>query len=173
MDMGKITQDPSEMQEFLDLIEEDKQNIRRAIQEIQEKQVDVEFLIHPKSKTVKQSSESTGFKQENILKTLIFIADNPVAVLCPGNTTVSEKKLKRTTGHEARLATPEEVTKHTGYHIGGVSPFDLEIPVYMEKSILNKDRVKPAAGSKITGVSITPKDLKTISNAQTADISRN
>ncbi|EGQ43848.1 MAG: hypothetical protein J07AB43_05140 [Candidatus Nanosalina sp. J07AB43] len=170
--MSKISQTAEQLSEFLDLVKQDRQNIERVIQEIKEKNLDAEFIIHPKSESVEDSSKNTGYNPEEIVKTLIFVAENPVAVMCPGHTSVSEQKLEKITGHEARMATPEEVKEHTGYQIGGVSPFDLDIKTYMEETILAKQKVKPAAGSKVTGVSIKPEDLKKASEAETVDVSR-
>jgi prolyl-tRNA editing enzyme YbaK/EbsC (Cys-tRNA(Pro) deacylase) len=92
--------------------------------------------------------------------------------MCPGHISVSEQKLEKITGHNPRMATPEEVEEHTGYQIGGVSPFDLDVKTYMEKTILDKQKVKPAAGSKVTGVSIKPEDLKKASEADVEDLAR-
>ncbi len=170
--MSKISQTAEHLSEFLNLIEQDRENIERVIQEVKEKDIDAEFIVHPKSETVEDSSRNTGYNPEKIVKTLIFVAEEPIAVMCPGHTSVSEQKLEKITGHEPRMATPEEVEEHTGYQIGGVSPFDLDIKAYMEKTILDKQEVKPAAGSKVTGVSIKPEDLKKASEAEAKDLSR-
>lgn len=169
--MKAFRQAPEQLEEFLEFMEEDIENVERVMAELMED--DVEFLIHGKAETVQESAENTGINPEEIVKTLIFIGDRPVAVLCPGDTSVSEEKLENILDSEVRMARPEEVKEATGYIIGGVSPFDLDIDVFMEESILDKDRVKPAGGSRVVGVSIDPEALKRVSEAEPIDVSRN
>ncbi|MFB6147894.1 MAG: YbaK/EbsC family protein, partial [Candidatus Nanohaloarchaea archaeon] len=96
-------------------------------------------------------------EEEKIVKTLVFIAgEEAVAVMMPGDSRLDEDELEELTGEAVRMADPEEVEDATGYVVGGVSPFDLDIPVYMEESILERDEVKPAAGSRVVGVELEP-----------------
>lgn len=170
--MQAFKQTVSEMSQFTDFIENDIENVQRVLNTVKETEIDAEFMVHAKSETVEESAENTDVDEKEIVKTLVFIADEPVAVLAPGHKRVSEDKLSEITGSDVRMANPEEVTEHTGYIIGGVSPFDLEIKVYMEESLMDRERVKPAAGSRVVGVTLKPEDLKEISEAETADISR-
>lgn len=169
--MKGFTQTPEELEEFTEFMHEDIDNVERVIAELIDE--DVEFMVHAKAETVKESADNTGMDESSIIKTLVFMAERPVAVLCPGDTTVSEEKLGDIIGEEVRMANPDEVKKATGYIVGGVSPFDLDIRVLMEESILEKDRVKPAAGSRVVGVSIDSDALKEISGAKPVDVSRN
>lgn len=153
-------------------MEEDIGNVERVIGELMREDIDVEFIVHAKAETVAESAENTEVEEEQIIKTLVFMAERPVAVLCPGDTSVSEEKLEAIVGEEVRMARPQEVEEETGYTIGGVSPFDLDIQVLMEESILEKDRVKPAAGSRVVGVSVDAEALKEISGAEPVDVSR-
>ena len=169
--MKGFTQNPEEMEEFTEFMDEDIENVQRVIGELIDE--DVEFMVHAKAETVEESAENTDMDAEDIVKTLVFIGENPVAVLCPGDTSVSEKKLEKILDSKVRMARPQEVKDETGYIVGGVSPFDLDIKVLMEESILEKDEVKPAAGSRVVGVSIDPEALKKISGAEAVDVSRN
>ena len=169
--MKGFTQTPEEMEEFADFMEDDIENVQRVIGELIDE--DFEFMVHAKSETVEESAENTDMDEENIIKTLVFIGERPVAVLCPGDTSVSEEKLEKILDSEVRMARPEEVKDETGYIVGGVSPFDLDIKVLMEESILEKEKVKPAAGSRVVGVTIDPEALKNISGAEAVDVSRN
>jgi prolyl-tRNA editing enzyme YbaK/EbsC (Cys-tRNA(Pro) deacylase) len=170
--MKFFNQSPEEMGEFAEFIEEDIENVQRVIGEVMQEDLDVEFMVHAKAETVAESAENTDVEEEEIVKTLVFIADEPVAVLCPGDTSVSEEKLEELVDGEPRMANPSEVREATGYYVGGVSPFDLEIRVLMEESLLQQEEVKPAAGSRVVGVRIDPEDLKEVSGAETADVSR-
>lgn len=169
--MNYFTQRPEELEEFLKFMEEDIDNVQRVVRELTDEKV--EFMIHAKSETVEESAENTDMSEDSIIKTLIFIGEDPVAVMCPGDTTVSEDKLEEVLSSEVRMARPQEVKKHTGYIVGGVSPFDLDIKVLMEESILEKEKVKPAAGSRVVGVSIDSEVLKQVSGAEVVNVSRN
>jgi Cys-tRNA(Pro) deacylase len=171
--MNYFEQSPNEMIEFLDFMEEDIENIHRVAQTLEKEGLqEANFIVHPKAETVDEHTENTGVEEEQIIKTLIFIGERPVAVLCPGNTSVETEKLEEILETDVRMANPEEVTEETGYIVGGVSPFDLDIPVYMEENILDMDRVKPAAGSRVVGVNLEPEDLRNLNDAEVVDVSR-
>lgn len=170
--MNYFEQSPEELEQFLDFMESDIENVRRVIKTCEEEGLDADFVVHAKSETVKESAENTGVSEEKIVKTLVFIGDEPIAVLCPGHTSVSESKLEDILGTDVRMANPDEVEDATGYIVGGVSPFDLDIKVLMEESILREETVKPAAGSRVVGVTVDPEALKDINDAEVVDISR-
>ena len=130
-------------------------------------------MIHAKAETVEESAKNTDVEEKEIVKTLVFMADEPVAVLCPGDTSVSEEKLEEILETSIRMAKPSEVTEATGYYVGGVSPFDLDIRVLMEESLLKREEVKPAAGSRVVGVTLEPQELQKASGAEKVDVSRN
>ncbi len=165
-----FTQAPEELEQFLDFMEDDLENVRRVIEAVKDNGVDAEFMVHAKAETVQESADNTDMDRSGIVKTLVFIAREPVAVLCPGHMRVSEQKLSDLTGVQVRMADPGEVLEATGYHVGGVSPFDLGIPVYMEESILDQERVKPAAGSRVVGVTLAPDDLRDVTGAEVVEI---
>ncbi len=88
------------------------------------------------------SSSALGVDEHHVVKTLIFEDDQrkPLCVLMHGDRKVSTKELARQIGVK-RVApcTPEDAHRHSGYQVGGCSPFGLRkpMPVYMEKSILD------------------------------------
>ncbi|MFB6242270.1 MAG: aminoacyl-tRNA deacylase [Candidatus Nanosalina sp.] len=170
--MKFFTQTPEEMEEFAEFMEEDIENVQRVIGELMQEGIDAEFIVHPKAETVDEHTGNTGVSEEQIVKTLVFIAEKPLAVLCPGDTSVETKKLEEILDTNVRMAKPREVKEETGYIIGGVSPFDLDIPVYMEEDILEMEEVKPAAGSRVIGVNLKPEDLKQVTDAEVVDVSR-
>ena len=163
--MKYFGQDVEELTEFLDFIEEDIENVRRVITFLENKDIDPELRVHAKSETAEESARHTDVELGQIVKTLVFkTGDSFVAVLCPGDKRVDEEKLSKLTDSNVRMANPVEVTEETGYVVGGVSPFDLQIPLYMEESILSHDYVRPAAGSRVIGVRIKSDILDEISN---------
>lgn len=169
--MKSFKQSPQEMNEFLNFLEEDLENIKNVRNEMENFNVEYSFEIHAKAETVNESAKHSSIEKNQIVKTLVFFAgQDPVAVLCPGNKRVSEDKIQDLTGRTVRMASPEEVYEKTGYPVGAVSPFNLEITVYMHKELLEYEEVRPAAGSRLVGINIGPEDLKEVSNAETHDL---
>jgi len=82
-----------------------------------------------------------GVPEHAVVKTLVMEDERgePLIVLMHGDRTVSTKNLARQ-AQRKRVAPcrPEVAQRHSGYQIGGTSPFGLRkpIPLYMERSIL-------------------------------------
>ena len=164
-------QQPEDLKQFLEFIGEDLENVKRVIDFCESRDLDVKFKVHSKTETAKESAQKTDIELGQVVKTLVFKAgDGFVAVLCPGDSRVSEEKLEEVTGEEVRMANPSEVKESTGYIVGGVSPFDLDIPVYMEESLLEHDRIKPAAGSRVVGATLGSEELKDTVKAEVAKL---
>lgn len=167
--MNSFEQSPEELEEFLNFIEEDIENVRRVASTLESEGLDAELEIHAKAETVEESVQHSPVDKNQIIKTLIFkTSDNFIAVMCPGDKRVDEEKLEELTG-DIRMARPEEVEEHTGYVVGGVSPFDLEIPLYASDEI-PEGEVRPAAGSRVIGVKIDREDLFDIVDPEVVDV---
>jgi Cys-tRNA(Pro) deacylase len=88
------------------------------------------------------SSTSLGVPEHQVVKTLIMEDEkgDPLVVLMHGDRKVSTKELARQAGVK-RIAPckPEAATRHSGYLIGGTSPFGTrkEMRVFMERSVLD------------------------------------
>jgi Cys-tRNA(Pro) deacylase len=86
------------------------------------------------------SAASLGVPEHHVIKTLVF-EDNqrkPLIVLMHGDRQVSAKELARVAGVKTvGPCAPETAEKHTGYKVGGTSPFGVRkpIPVYAEAAI--------------------------------------
>ena len=92
------------------------------------------------------SSTSLGVPEHNVVKTLIMENErgDPLVVLMHGDRKVSTKELARQAGVK-RIAPckPEVATRHSGYLIGGTSPFGTRkaMPIYLERSVLALPRI--------------------------------
>lgn len=148
------------MEELAGFLEEDIENIQRVIDFCKENSIEAEFEVHAKAETCAESAEHSPVSLDQIVKTLVFIADEPIAVLCPGSKRVDTEKLGKFLETEVRMANPDEVKEATGYPIGAVSPFDLEIPIYMEETLADEKVLRPAAGSRAVGAEIEPEELE-------------
>ena len=92
------------------------------------------------------TSSALGVPEHQVVKTLIMEDEKgePLVVLMHGDRKVSTKELARAAGVK-RIAPckPETATRHSGYLIGGTSPFGTRksMPVYLERSVLDLPRI--------------------------------
>ena len=99
------------------------------------------------------------------IKTLVMEDDKgaPLIVIMHGDLEVSTRNLARLIGVKSvSPCAPETAHRHTGYLIGGTSPFGTrkEMPVYMEKSILELPRAYINAGKRGYLVGMDPADIR-------------
>lgn len=110
------------------------------------------------------SSSTLGVDEHHVVKTLIFENDKrlPLCVLMHGDCKVSTKELARQIGVK-RVApcAPEDAQRHSGYLVGGCSPFGLRkpMPVYMEKTILDIGKIYINGGKRGFLVGIAPQEV--------------
>jgi Cys-tRNA(Pro) deacylase len=132
------------------------------------RQHDVAFTPHvytwePRGGTA-ASAEQLGVDEHAVIKTLIFEDDrrSPLCILMHGDREVSAKNLARAIGVKTvGPCTPEIADKHSGYQVGGTSPFGLKrsMPIYVERTILDLPRIYINGGARGFLVEIDPKDL--------------
>ena len=86
----------------------------------------------------------------------------PLIVLMHGDREVSTKNLARQAGvKRIEPCQPEAAQRHSGYQIGGTSPFGTRksMPVYVERSILDLPRIYINGGRRGFLVGIDPQAL--------------
>ena len=110
------------------------------------------------------SARELGVDEHLVVKTLILEDDRaaPLVVLMHGDREVSVKALARVIGARAVApCKPEVADRHSGYRVGGTSPLGTRkvMPVYIERSILEAERVYVNGGSRGFLVGVAPKDL--------------
>jgi Cys-tRNA(Pro) deacylase len=110
------------------------------------------------------SSTALGVAEHEVVKTLVMEdeAKRPLIVLMHGDRKVSTKNLARQAGVK-RVAPcrPEEAQRHSGYPVGGTSPFGTRkaMPIYMEKTILELAKIYINGGRRGLLVAIDPNEL--------------
>jgi Cys-tRNA(Pro) deacylase len=109
------------------------------------------------------SARELGVEEHCVVKTLIMEDDRqrPLVVLMHGDREVSTKNLARQLGVKSiRPCTPEVADRHSGYQIGGTSPFGTRkaMPVYMERSIADLPRIYVNGGRRGYLVGLSPQD---------------
>jgi Cys-tRNA(Pro) deacylase len=92
------------------------------------------------------SARELGVREHQVVKTLIMQDDaaRPLVVLMHGDCTVSTKNLARQIGAKSvEPCKPEVANRHSGYLVGGTSPFATRraMPVYVEQSILELEKI--------------------------------
>ena len=92
------------------------------------------------------SSSALGVPEHEVVKTLVMETEsgNPLIVLMHGDRKVSTKELARTAGVKRIFpCKPEVAQRHSGYLIGGTSPFGTRkpMPIYLERSVLALPRI--------------------------------
>jgi Cys-tRNA(Pro) deacylase len=110
------------------------------------------------------SARELGVDEHSVIKTLVMEDEEkqPLIVLMNGDREVSTKELARILGAK-RISpcTPDTAHKHTGYLVGGISPFGTRrrMPVYVEESILSLSRIYINGGRRGFLVGLDPADL--------------
>lgn len=112
----------------------------------------------------KHSSQMLGVDEHQVVKTLVFEDERkqPLLMLMHGDQRVSTKQLARQLGKKTVAAcAPEVAQRHTGYLVGGTSPFGTKkaLPVACERSITTLERLFINGGGRGFLVSMTPAEL--------------
>lgn len=110
------------------------------------------------------SSRELGVDEHAVIKTLIMEDEHrqPLIVLMHGDREVSTQKLARRLGVKSIVpCRPEVANRHSGYLVGGTSPFATRraMPVYLERSVLELERIFINAGRRGYLVGIAPSVL--------------
>jgi Cys-tRNA(Pro) deacylase len=110
------------------------------------------------------SARELGLDEHAVVKTLVFEDDKgqPLIVLMHGDREVSAKALARAIGaREIRICAPDAAHRHSGYLVGGTSPFGTRkaMPVHAEATIFDLERIWINGGSRGFLVGLDPKDL--------------
>jgi Cys-tRNA(Pro) deacylase len=115
------------------------------------------------------SARSLEVDEHSVVKTLIMEDDGkqPLVVLMHGDKQVSTKELARVIGVKTiSPCTPETAHRHTGYIVGGTSPFGTRktLPVYMERTIVELPRIYINGGKRGYLVGLDPQDAMRLLN---------
>ena len=122
------------------------------------------------------SSRELGVDEHSVIKTLIMEDDDkqPLVVLMHGDRDVSTKNLARQINRKTvSPCAPEIAQKHSGYQVGGTSPFGTrkEMPIYMERTIATLDRLYVNGGRRGFLVAMAPAELIRVLAPTPVDVS--
>ena len=115
------------------------------------------------------SSRELNVDEHAVIKTLVMEDEggSPLIVLMHGDREVSTKALARILGVKSvRPCDPKTAERHTGYRVGGTSPFGTKkpLPVYMEETIPGLPRILINAGSRGLLAEMPPSELVRVLN---------
>ncbi len=118
-----------------------------------------------------ESAKQLGVDEHSVIKTLVMQDDKaqPLIVLMHGDRSVSTKNLAREIGAKSvESCKPEVAQRHSGYLVGGTSPFGLKkaLPVYVEASVLALPRICINGGRRGYLVGIQPQVLVDLLSAR-------
>jgi Cys-tRNA(Pro) deacylase len=121
------------------------------------------------------SSEKLGVDEHAVVKTLVMEDEDrkPLIVLMHGDRDVSTKNLARQIGKKrVEPCKPDVAERHSGYQVGGTSPFGVRkpMPVYVEKTILDLEKIFINGGRRGFLVGIDPKELVRVVAAKPVDV---
>ncbi|HEX4327757.1 MAG TPA: Cys-tRNA(Pro) deacylase [Burkholderiales bacterium] len=110
------------------------------------------------------SARELGVDEHAVVKTLVMQDQDakPLLVLMHGDRKVSTKNLARQAGVKSiEPCKPEVASRHSGYQVGGTSPFGLRkaMPVYAEKGIFDLEKIYINGGRRGFLVGIAPGEI--------------
>ncbi|MGD0781514.1 MAG: Cys-tRNA(Pro) deacylase [Candidatus Aminicenantales bacterium] len=121
------------------------------------------------------AARELGVDEHAVIKTLVFETDarEPLIVLMHGDKEVSAKSLARILGVKSVTpCTPEAANKHTGYIVGGISPFGTRkrLKICLQKTIADLPKIYINAGKRGLIAEIAPADLVRILESMPVDV---
>ncbi|MBL8308516.1 MAG: Cys-tRNA(Pro) deacylase [Rubrivivax sp.] len=118
-----------------------------------------------------ESAKQLGVDEHAVVKTLVMQDEKaqPLIVLMHGDRSVSTKNLAREIGAKSvEPCKPEVAQRHSGYLVGGTSPFGVRkaMPVYVEASVLALPKIHINGGRRGYLVGIEPAVLTQLLGAK-------
>jgi Cys-tRNA(Pro) deacylase len=123
-----------------------------------------------------RGAEELGVPAAEVVKTLVMQDEKaqPLMVLMHGDRKVSTKSLARQAGRKSiEPCRPEVAQRHSGYQVGGTSPFGTRkpLPVYMERSIAELPAIYINGGRRGFLLKLSTRDLIAILNPRLVEAS--
>ena len=118
-----------------------------------------------------ESARQLGVPEHHVVKTLVMQDERaqPLIVLMHGDRQVSTKNLAREIGVKSvEPCKPEVAQRHSGYLVGGTSPFGLRkaLPVFVEATVLALPHIYINGGRRGFLVSLVPQVLQDVLQAR-------
>ena len=151
-----------------------KASVQRVADALAQLGIHAEIIEFSEStRTAEEAAAAVGCTVGQIVKSLVFMVDGrPVLALVSGVNRVDTGLLAAVSGGQIARANADAVREATGFSIGGVPPVGHATPLntYLDRDLLQYERVWAAAGTPNAVFAITPGDLQRITGATVADI---
>lgn len=120
------------------------------------------------------SAQALSVDEHCVVKTIVLETElkKPLICLMHGDQEVSTKKLARHLGCKSVTpADPSVAARHTGYQVGGTSPFGTRkvMPIFVQSSIMDLEKIYINGGARGFLVALSPLVLKEALSVQVVD----
>jgi Cys-tRNA(Pro) deacylase len=122
-----------------------------------------------------RGADELGVPAAEVVKTLVMQDEQakPLIVLMHGDRKVSTKNLARQAGRKSiEPCRPDVAQRHSGYQVGGTSPFGLRkpMPIFVERSITGLPAIYINGGRRGFLLKIAPADLVKVLQPRVVDV---
>jgi len=133
------------------------------------------FFEYAEHGGTRHGAELLGVPEHAVVKTLVMEDEQarPLIVLMHGDRSVSTKNLARQAQRKrVSPCRPETAQRHTGYQIGGTSPFGTRkpMPLFMERSILDLPAIYINGGRRGFLLSLDPRAVERLLQPVLVDV---
>jgi Cys-tRNA(Pro) deacylase len=151
-----------------------KASVQRVADTLAQLGIQVEITEFAEStRTAEEAAAAVNSTVGQIVKSLVFLAGGqPILALVSGANRVDTGKLAAVAGGPITRANADNVREATGFSIGGIPPVGhaTPLPTYIDRDLLQYERVWAAAGTPNAVFPIAPDDLQRITGATVAEL---
>jgi len=126
--------------------------------------------------TVAAAAEAVNVKPEQIIKSVLFLADGrPVLVIANGLLKIQRKRLAdelQMSRKRVKMANPEQVLTITGYNVGAVPPFGhpAQVPAMIDRGVMEETAVFGGGGEGNVLMYVSTSELQRVLQGRIVDI---
>jgi prolyl-tRNA editing enzyme YbaK/EbsC (Cys-tRNA(Pro) deacylase) len=132
-------------------------------------------ILDTSAHTAQMAADALGIDVGRIVKSLLFVgaeSGKPYMLLVSGANRVHERRVGRIIAEKLERADADFVKLHTGFSIGGVSPYGHPSPltILLDQTLFEHETVWAAAGNPRSVFEITPAELERTTGARRIDV---
>ena len=143
--------------------------VTSAVRFLRTHQIDFEpyIYVYEEHGGTGQFAQLFGVDEHRVVKTIVLQneAKKGLVVVMHGDRQISTRNLARDLGMKhIEPADPKQANKWTDYLVGGTTPFGMktQLPVYVEKSIWDLDKIYINGGKRGFIIGISPQALRAL-----------
>lgn len=144
---------------------------------LREKGITAEIIhLEEETHTVAAAAAALGVQPEQIIKSVLFLADGrPILIIANGRTRIDRKQLADYLGVSRRrmkIASADQVLSMTGYQAGALPPFGHQQPIrtLVEEGVAKQDVVYGGGGDTNALMRLTTAELLRIAGADVVSL---